>query len=150
MSLHSVVGGCSVVGQIWHGPLKGGLRRKGGARMGSRRSRTWLGTLAVLLSVSTWVGVAAGPGSPAALSAYTVYVMNTQCPQNNSVSVVTGAPWRIGKTISVGSCPAGVVFTRDGSTAYVLNAGDSTITPIDTSSFTAGAAFPAGVSAPLN
>ncbi len=118
--------------------------------MGSRWSRTGLGALAVLVCVSGWVGVVVGSALPAGLSAYTVYVMNTQCPQNNSVSVATGAPWRVGKTISVGSCPAGVVFTRDGSTAYVVNAGASTITPIDTSSFTAGAAFPAGVSAPLN
>jgi DNA-binding beta-propeller fold protein YncE len=119
--------------------------------MDSKRFGTWFGGAAAIVTLLTLGAVvAASPALPAALSAYTAYVMNTQCPQNNSLSVVTGAPWRVGKTIPVGSCPAGVVFTRDGSRAYVLNAGDSTITPIDTASATAGAAFPAGVNAPLN
>ena len=117
--------------------------------MGSRWSRTWLGILAVLVSASTWVGVAAGPGSPAASSAYTVYVMNTQCPQNNRVGRDRGS--LADRQDDLGrELPGGGRLHRDGSTAYVLNAGASTITPIDTSSLTAGAAFPAGVSAPLN
>lgn len=80
---------------------------------------------------------------------YTAYVGNDQCPTNNSVTQLTGSNWALGATIGVGNCPAGIAFAPDGATAYVLNAGDSTVTPIDTATFTAGPAFSAGVGAPI-
>lgn len=80
---------------------------------------------------------------------YTAFVGNDQCPTNNSVSRLTGPNWTFGNTIGVGNCPAGIAFAPDGKTGYIVNAGDSTITPIDTASFTAGPAFPAGVSTPI-
>ena len=92
------------------------------------------------------IAILTGPTSAAA---YTVYVGNDQCPTNNSVTQLTGKPWTLGTTIPVGNCPAGIAFAPDGSKAYVLNAGDSTITPIDTATFTAGTAFSAGVSVPI-
>lgn len=86
---------------------------------------------------------------PARAAGYTVYVGNDQCPTNNSVTRMTGKPWTLGATLPVGNCPAGIAFAPDGSKAYVLNAADSTITPIDTATFSAGPAFPAGVSIPI-
>jgi DNA-binding beta-propeller fold protein YncE len=96
------------------------------------------------------VGVA-GPGlsRAGAAGSYTAYVGNDQCPTNNSVSEVTGPRWKVRSTIGVGSCPAGIAFTPNGATAYVLNASDSTITPVTTATFTAGTAFSAGVSSPI-
>jgi len=80
-----------------------------------------------------------------------VYDVNSQCPTDNSVTVTTGngTSWTPGATDGVGNCPAGVTFSPDGSTAYVVNASDNTITPIDTSTFTAGTAFSTGVSTPI-
>lgn len=86
---------------------------------------------------------------PASAANYTVHVGNDQCPTNNSVTELTGKPWALGATVPVGHCPAGIAFLPDGSKSYVLNAGDNTITPIDTATFTPGPAFAAGVSAPI-
>ncbi|MBQ0957655.1 YncE family protein [Ideonella sp. 4Y11] len=80
---------------------------------------------------------------------YTLYVGNDQCPTNNSVTRFTGKPWGAGATVPVGHCPAGIAFSPDGATAWVMNAGANTITPIATASFSPGAAFDAGVVAPL-
>ena len=82
-------------------------------------------------------------------AAYTVFVGNDQCPTNNSVTQLSGPNWRFGNTLGVGNCPAGIAFAPNGQKGYIVNASDSTITPIDTASFTAGAAFPAGVSIPI-
>jgi DNA-binding beta-propeller fold protein YncE len=82
-------------------------------------------------------------------ASYTAFVGNDQCPTNNSVSQLTGPTWTLGATVGVGNCPAGIAFSPDGTTAYVLGAGDSTITPIDTASFTAGAPFASVVVNPI-
>src|SRR5271156_1983232 len=107
-------------------------------------------TTAVLLGVGALVSVGS-IGAGAAPSPYTVYDVNSQCPTDNSVTVTTGngTSWTPGATDGVGNCPAGVTFSPDGSTAYVVNASDNTITPIDTSTFTAGTAFSTGVSTPI-
>jgi len=89
------------------------------------------------------------PGAAAAAPKYTAYVGNDQCPTNNSVSEMTGAPWTLGAAVGVGACPAGIAFAPDGSKAWVLDAGDSTITPIDATTFVAGAPFPSAVVAPI-
>ncbi len=95
--------------------------------------------------------VLAAPAAQAAPlgAAYTVFVGNDQCPTNNSVTQLSGPNWSFGATIGVGNCPADIAFAPDGKKAYMINASDSTITPIDAASFTAGAAFPAGVSIPI-
>lgn len=80
---------------------------------------------------------------------YTAFVGNDQCPTNDSVSEVTGARWTLGATIAVGYCPAGIAFAPDGSKAWILNAGENTITPIDAASFAAGTPFPSVVVAPI-
>lgn len=80
---------------------------------------------------------------------YTAYVGNDQCPTNNSVTELAGPAWTFGATMGVGNCPAGIAFAPDGTKAYILNAADSTITPIDTATFTAGPPFSAGVSIPI-
>jgi DNA-binding beta-propeller fold protein YncE len=99
--------------------------------------------IGVLVSVDATAAQAAPP--------YTVYAVNSQCPTDNSVTSVTGngTSWTVGATDGVGSCPAGVAFSPNGSTAYVVNAGGNTITPIDTATFVAGAAFSTGVSTPI-
>ncbi len=90
------------------------------------------------------------PTSAGASGSYTAYVGNDQCPTNNSVTSITGpSSWTVGSTIGVGDCPAGIAFSPDGSTAYMANASDNTITPIDTSTFTAGTAFASDVTGPL-
>lgn len=96
--------------------------------------------VAVMLAVGTLAS---------AQAQYTLYVGNDQCPTNNSVTRFSGKPWGAGATVPVGHCPASIAFSPDGATAWVMNAGANTITPIDTASFTPGAAFPAGVVAPL-
>ncbi|MBQ0942159.1 YncE family protein [Ideonella sp. 4Y16] len=93
--------------------------------------------------------LAATLASPAARAQYTLYVGNDQCPTNNSVTQFTGKPWASGATVPVGHCPAGIAFSPDGATAWVMNAGANTITPINTATFTPGPAFNAGVTAPL-
>jgi DNA-binding beta-propeller fold protein YncE len=101
-----------------------------------------------VLAIGGLTGIA--PTSAGASGPYTAYVGNDQCPTNNSVTSITGpTSWSVGSTIGVGSCPAGIAFSPDGSTAYMANASDNTITPIDTSTFTAGTAFSSGVTTPL-
>jgi DNA-binding beta-propeller fold protein YncE len=90
------------------------------------------------------------PTSAGAAGPYTAYVGNDQCPTNDSVTAISGpSSWTVGATIGVGNCPAGIAFSPDGSTAYMANAADNTITPINTSTFTAGTAFSSGVTSPL-
>jgi DNA-binding beta-propeller fold protein YncE len=94
--------------------------------------------------------LAVGPATAGAAGPYTAYVGNDQCPTNDSVTSITGpSSWTVGSTIGVGNCPAGIAFSPDGSTAYMANASDNTITPINTSTFTAGTAFSSGVTSPL-
>ena len=95
------------------------------------------------------LATSAASGPAAAAPKYTAYVGNDQCPTNDSVSEMTGAPWTLGAAVAVGSCPAGIAFSPDGSKAWVLNAGDSTITPIDATTFAAGTPFPSQVIAPI-
>ena len=99
------------------------------------------------LALGALLAVAAG--SAAAAPKYTAYVGNDQCPTNDSVSTMTGAPWTLGAAVGVGSCPAGIAFAPDGAKAWVLNAGDNTITPIDATTFAAGTPFPSQVVAPV-
>ncbi len=47
-------------------------------------------------------------------------------------------------TIPVGSLPAGVAFTPDGSTAYVINTGSDTVSVIDVASGTVTSTIPVG------
>ena len=108
------------------------------------------GFTAVILGL----GITAAVDSTAADASpppYTVYVVNSQCPTNNSVTSVTGSgsSWTVGATDGVGDCPAGVSFSPNGSIAYVVNASDNTITPINTTTFAAGTAFSTGVSGPI-
>jgi len=112
-------------------------------------TRAALATVAALATFAASPAACAAEAEAAAAASYTAYVGNDQCPTNNSVSKITGPAWALGATIGVGSCPAGIAFSPDGSKAYMLNAGDNTITPIDTTTFTAGAAFPSGVIAPI-
>jgi DNA-binding beta-propeller fold protein YncE len=94
--------------------------------------------------------LAVGPATAGAAGPYTAYVGNDQCPTNDSVTSITGpSSWTVGSTIGVGNCPAGIAFSPDGSTAYMANASDNTISPINTSTFTAGTAFSSGVTSPL-
>lgn len=106
------------------------------------RSRFPLPAVLALAVLGATQGAAAAPK-------YTAFVGNDQCPTNNSVSQVTGAPWTLGATIVIGSCPAGIAFAPDGSKAWALNAGENTITPIDPVTFTAGTPFPSVVAAPI-
>ena len=80
------------------------------------------GFTAILLGL----GITAAVDSTAAEASpppYTVYVVNSQCPTNNSVTSVTGSgsSWTVGATDGVGDCPAGVSFSPNGSIAYVVN-----------------------------
>lgn len=118
------------------------MKKRFGCRLGLTIAAVAL--VAPLLSVVTFAGATAG-----ASVSYTAYVGNDQCPTDNSVSSVTGPTWTVGSTIGVGDCPAGVAFSPNGTTAYIANASDNTITPIATSTFTAGTAFSSGVSSPL-
>lgn len=117
--------------------------------MHPRRFRLGVGAItASLLALGGVTTIA--PTSAGAAGPYTAYVGNDQCPTNNSVTSITGpSSWTVGSTIGVGNCPAGIAFSPDGSTAYMANASDNTITPINTSTFTAGTAFSSGVSTPL-
>ena len=117
--------------------------------MHPRRFRLGVGVItASLLALGGVTTIA--PTSAGAAGPYTAYVGNDQCPTNNSVTSITGpSSWTVGSTIGVGNCPAGIAFSPDGSTAYMANASDNTITPINTSTFTAGTAFSSGVSTPL-
>jgi YVTN family beta-propeller protein len=121
-----------------------------------RRAATLVLTLAATAASAQTAALDGSPASPITRSettpkaaSYTAFVGNDQCPTNNSVSQVTGPNWTLGATVGVGNCPAGIAFSPDGATAYVLGAGDSTITPIDTASFTAGAPFPSVVVNPV-
>lgn len=53
-----------------------------------------------------------------------------------------GASGRVLPSITVGHHPNWVAITKDGTTAYVANKGSNSITPIDVSTNTAGAAIP--------
>jgi YVTN family beta-propeller protein len=121
-----------------------------------RRAAALVLTLAATAASAQTAALDGAPASPITRSettpkaaGYTAFVVNGQCPTNNSVSQVTGPNWTLGATVGVGNCPAGIAFSPDGTTAYVLNANDSTITPIDTASFTAGAPFSSVVVGPI-
>ena len=62
-----------------------------------------------------------------------------------SVIPITLASGTVGAPIPVGADPVAIAVAPNGGTAYVVNAGDSTITPISLASDTAGAALSVGV-----
>jgi len=78
----------------------------------------------------------------------TCYVANwgTNALAGNTVTLVEvtegGASGTVLSSITVGDNPNWVAITRDGATAYVANKGSNSVTPIDVSTNTAGAAIP--------
>ena len=63
---------------------------------------------------------------------------------NNLVSVIDTSTNTVTATITVGLSPVGIVFSPDGTRAFVLNGADSTISVIDTASNTVTATIPLG------
>jgi DNA-binding beta-propeller fold protein YncE len=62
-----------------------------------------------------------------------------------SVVPITLASGAMGAPIPVGAAPVAIAVTPDGGTAYVVNAGDSTITPITLAGDTPGTPISVGV-----
>ena len=91
----------------------------------------------------------AGPNTVAFTpDGHTCYVANwgTNSLAGSTVTPVEvtggGASGSVLPTITVGHHPNWIAITRDGATAYVANKGSNSITPIDVSTNTAGAAIP--------
>ena len=95
--------------------------------------RTAVAVSVTLLAVAVGMGGAAcgvpaasgasGPAGPA-----TVYVGNCE---SGTVAVIRGdAP--AAKPVKAGRCPGAIAITPDGTTAYVLDHGSHTVTPIST------------------
>jgi DNA-binding beta-propeller fold protein YncE len=72
-------------------------------------------------------------------------VANPTGYDTGSVIPITLASGSVGAPIPVGAYPVAIAVAPNGGTAYVVNAGDSTITPISLASDTAGAALSVGV-----
>jgi hypothetical protein len=71
-------------------------------------------------------------------------VVNPTGYDTGSVVPITLASGTAGSPIPVGAYPVAIAVTPDGSTAYVVNAGDSTITPITLASDTVGTPISVG------
>jgi YVTN family beta-propeller protein len=65
-------------------------------------------------------------------------------PSANLVTVIDTATGTVAGTVAVGTNPARVVITRDGSRAYVTNQGSNSVSVIDTASDTVTVEIPVG------
>jgi DNA-binding beta-propeller fold protein YncE len=72
-------------------------------------------------------------------------VANPTGYDTGSVIPITLASGAVGAPIPVGADPVAIAVAPNGATAYVVNAGDSTITPISLAGGTAGAPIAVGV-----
>ena len=72
-------------------------------------------------------------------------VANPTGYDTGSVIPITLASGAVGSSIPVGADPVAIAVAPTGGTAYVVNAGDSTLTPISLPSDTAGAPLSVGV-----
>ena len=65
-------------------------------------------------------------------------------PSANLVTVIDTATGTVAGTVPVGTSPARVAITRDGTRAYVTNGGSASISVIDTASDAVIATIPVG------
>jgi DNA-binding beta-propeller fold protein YncE len=72
-------------------------------------------------------------------------VANPTGYDTGSVIPITLASGAVGAPIPVGADPVAIAVAPNGATAYVVNAGDSTVTPISLAGGTAGAPLAVGV-----
>ena len=106
---------------------------------GSRVSwaRGFMAPLAIVLAMG--LALAACPAEAAPFA----YVTNSV---DNTVSVIDTATNTVVATVAVGTCPAGVAVTPDGTHAYVMNFSDNTVSVIRTATNTVVKTIPVGVS----
>lgn len=131
------------------GDVMGHAHTDGGAR--ARWSRRGLSVLVALASLAPGLVFAAVPGSAASASASEASPM-TSPPLTAFVSAVdvnTLVPIDlagdvIGEAIPMGNTPAGVAITPDGSTAYVTNFYDASVTAVDVATHEIKATIPLG------
>jgi DNA-binding beta-propeller fold protein YncE len=101
------------------------------------------GTVGTPNQVATNAGITALAITPS--GATLLAVANPTGYDAGSVVPITLASGTAGAPIPVGADPVAIAVTPNGSTAYVVNAGDGTITPISLASDTAGAPISVGV-----
>jgi DNA-binding beta-propeller fold protein YncE len=101
------------------------------------------GTVGTPNQVATNAGITALAITPS--GATLLAVANPTGYDAGSVVPITLASGTAGAPIPVGADPLAIAVTPDGSTAYVVNAGDGTITPISLASDTAAAPISVGV-----
>ena len=103
--------------------------------------RTSIGPRLAIISFLASLFVGLGPGATRAAAQTAAYVANSGA---NVVTVIDTATNAVTATIAVGTAPAHVAITQDGTRAYVTNTGSDSVSVIDTAAQTVVATVPVG------